>query len=59
MDPSLTKMEKYLVEIEKIPDIRGKRVAEISSKINKGIYRADSKKIALKMIEQSMDELFF
>ena len=53
------KMEKYLVEIEKVPDIREKKVAEISSNIKKGLYQTDSMKIALKMIERSMDELFF
>jgi len=59
MEPSFMKMEKYLVEIEKVPDIREKKVAEISSKIKKGLYQTDSMKIALKMIERSMDELFF
>jgi len=59
MEPSFMKMEKYLVEIEKVPDIREKKVAEISSNIKKGLYQTDSMKIALKMIERSMDELFF
>ncbi len=40
--------------LDKVPDIREEKVAEIKSSIENGTYTIDGKKIAFKMIEESL-----
>ena len=40
--------------LDKVPDIREEKVAEIKSKIENGTYTIDGKKIAFKIIEESL-----
>ena len=45
-------------QLEKIPDIREEKVAEIKNDINSGTYRIDGKKVAFNMIRESLiDEI--
>ena len=44
--------------IDAAPEIRGAKVAEIKARIASGDYKIDHAKVASKMIEQDLEELF-
>ncbi len=45
-------------QVDLIPDIREEKVAELKSRIEQGTYQVDGKKIAFKMIRESLiDEI--
>ena len=43
--------EKYL---QSVPDIREEKVAELKARIEKGEYKVEGKKIAVKMVKESL-----
>jgi len=51
-------VKKARDQLETIPDIRAEKVAEIKNEIDNGTYKIDGKKIAFKMLKESLiDEI--
>ena len=45
-------------QLDLIPDVREEKVAEIKDQLEKGTYNIDGKKIAFKMVKESLiDEI--
>ncbi|RLC28290.1 MAG: flagellar biosynthesis anti-sigma factor FlgM [Deltaproteobacteria bacterium] len=47
-------MQEMKTRLDAVPDIRGEKVEEIKNRIENETYQIDAKKIAIKMIRDSM-----
>jgi len=54
LSPKAQEIRDIIKVLDKVPDIREEKVAEIKSKIENGTYTIDGEKIAFKMIEESL-----
>lgn len=59
LSPQAKIMQEAIKVLETLPDVREEKVAQIRERIEEGTYQVDGKKIAEKMIKESvMNDLF-
>ncbi|MCP4578342.1 MAG: flagellar biosynthesis anti-sigma factor FlgM [Deltaproteobacteria bacterium] len=59
LSPEAKVMQEAIKVLETLPDVREEKVAQIRERIEEGSYQIDGKKIAEKMINESLvNELF-
>jgi flagellar biosynthesis anti-sigma factor FlgM len=59
LSPEAKVMQKAIKVLEALPDVREEKVAQIKERIAEGSYQVDGKKIAEKMIKESVvNDLF-
>lgn len=59
LSPEAKVMQEAIAVIETLPDVREEKVAQIRERIEDGSYQIDGKKIAEKMINESLvNDLF-
>ena len=58
LSPKAKEVQEATKLIKELPDIREEKVAKLKEKVDQGTYRIDGKKIAFKMLKESiLDEL--
>jgi len=58
LSPKAKEVQEATKLIKELPDIREEKVAKLKEQVNQGTYRIDGKKIAFKMLKESiLDEL--
>ena len=58
LSPKAKEVQEATKIIKELPDIREEKVAKLKEQIDQGTYRVDGKKIAFKMLKESiLDEL--
>ena len=58
LSPKAKEVQEATKLIKELPDIREEKVAKLKEEIEQGTYRIDGKKIAFKMLKESiLDEL--
>ena len=51
-------IQQAKVEVAKLPDVREEKVQEIKSQVDKGTYNVSGEKIADKMVNESIIDIF-
>ena len=58
LSPKAKEVQEATKLIKELPDIREEKVAKLKEQVDQGTYRIDGKKIAFKMLKESiLDEL--
>jgi len=58
LSPKAKEVQEATKLIKELPDIREEKVAKLKEQVDQGTYRVDGKKIAFKMLKESiLDEL--
>ncbi len=58
LSPKAKEVQEVTEVIKELPDIREEKVAKLKEQVDQGTYRIDGKKIAFKMLKESiLDEL--
>jgi len=58
LSPKAKEVQEATKMIKELPDIREDKVAKLKEQVDQGTYRVDGKKIAFKMLKESiLDEL--
>ena len=58
LSPKAKEVQEATKMIKELPDIREEKVAKLKEQVDQGTYRIDGKKIAFKMLKESiLDEL--
>ncbi len=58
LSPKAKEVQEATKLIKELPDIREEKIAKLKEEIDQGTYRIDGKKIAFKMLKESiLDEL--
>ncbi len=51
--------ERYIEDVRKLPDFREEMVSKIKRKIKEGTYHFDVQALSMKLIQTSIDEIFY
>jgi negative regulator of flagellin synthesis FlgM len=51
-------IQQAKVEVSRLPDVREEKINEIKNQVNKGTYNISGEKIASKMVQESIIDLF-